>query len=66
MIILLSIHYVLSVIVLMDDQKEKRLESLGVTWRSDKNPETASDRFDRNFDLLVAFQEREGHVRVPT
>jgi hypothetical protein len=50
---------------LMDAQKEKRLESLGVTWRSDKKPETASDRFDRNFDLLVAFHEREGHVRVP-
>jgi hypothetical protein len=25
----------------------------------------AEERFDRNFDLLFVFNEREGHVRVP-
>jgi hypothetical protein len=48
----------------LDAQKEKRLESLGVTW-NDQQQEIEVERFDRNFDLLVAFQEREGHVRVP-
>jgi hypothetical protein len=48
----------------LDAKKEKRFESLGVTWNN-KNHEFAVEQFDRNFDLLLAFQEREGHVRVP-
>jgi hypothetical protein len=27
--------------------------------------EISEEFFDRNFDLLLVFQEREGHVRVP-
>jgi hypothetical protein len=44
-------------------ERVNRLESMGVKWH--KN-EIAEEYFDRNFDLLLAFQEREGHVRVPT
>jgi hypothetical protein len=45
-------------------KREKQLESLGVKWRN-KRQETAEESFDRNFDLLLAFKEREQHVRVP-
>jgi hypothetical protein len=49
----------------LDAKREKRLvESLGVKWNN-KQQETALENFDRNFDLLLVFQEREGHVRVP-
>ena len=44
----------------LDAKREKLLESLGVLWTKHKE-----ERFDGNFDLLLAFQEREGHVRVP-
>jgi hypothetical protein len=48
----------------LDAQKEKQFESLGVKWNNRKQ-EIAEEHFDRNFDLLIAFREREGHVRVP-
>jgi hypothetical protein len=48
----------------LDAKKEKRLESLGVKWNKRHN--TTEEHFDLNFDLLLAFKEREGHVRVPT
>jgi hypothetical protein len=46
----------------MDIKRAQRLESLGVKWH--KN-EIAEESFDRNFDLLMVFKEREGHMRVP-
>jgi hypothetical protein len=49
---------------LLDAQKQKRLESLGVRWNNHKQ-EFDQELFDRNFDLLLVFNEREGHVRVP-
>jgi hypothetical protein len=49
----------------LDAKREKQLESLGVKW-NDKQRELSQKRFDQNFDLLLAFEEREGHVRVPT
>jgi hypothetical protein len=48
----------------LDAKREKRLESLGITWNN-KQQEIAEEHFDRNFDLLLAFKKREGHVRVP-
>jgi hypothetical protein len=48
----------------MDPKREKRLESLGVKW-SQNHKEISDEHFDRNFDLLLRFQEQEGHVRVP-
>ena len=41
----------------LDAEREKRLESLGVKWNKNRH---------RNFDLLLAFKKREGHVRVPS
>jgi hypothetical protein len=49
----------------LDAKREKQLESLGVKW-NDKQRGLSQKRFDQNFDLLLAFEEREGHVRVPT
>jgi hypothetical protein len=53
----------------LDAERAKRLESPdGVNKWNDKTTavqETAEEYFDRNFDLLLVFQEREGHVRVP-
>jgi uncharacterized protein (UPF0303 family) len=49
---------------LLDPKKVKRLESLGVKWNNQRQ-EKADAHFDRNFDLLLVFNEREGHVRVP-
>jgi hypothetical protein len=46
---------------LLDAKKaNRRLESIGVTPWNDKKHETAGDRFDRNFDLLVAFGSEKG------
>jgi hypothetical protein len=50
----------------LDAKREKQLESLGVKWKKNKRLENAEENFDRNFDLLLVFQEREGHVQVPT
>ena len=33
--------------------------------KHDKRWDVAAERFDRNFDLLWIFKEREGHARVP-
>jgi hypothetical protein len=46
--------------------REKLLESMGVKWNNQRQ-EIGIDQalFDRNFDLLMVFNEREGHVRVP-
>jgi hypothetical protein len=45
---------------------EKLLERrLAVKWTNHKQ-EIDQALFDRNFDLLLVFKEREGHVRVPT
>jgi hypothetical protein len=49
----------------LDDKKERRLESLGVRWNMKPKEFFDEVSFDRNFDLLLAFKEREGHVRVP-
>ena len=38
----------------LDSKREKRLETLGVKWNKNRY---------RNFDLLLAFKKREGHVR---
>jgi hypothetical protein len=48
----------------LDVKKWELLESLGV----DRHCQAinAQERFDRYFDLLLVFREREGHVRVPT
>jgi hypothetical protein len=50
-------------------ERVNRLESMGVVWnckRWDEGWDTSTEEhFDQNFDLLLAFQEREGHVRVP-
>jgi hypothetical protein len=43
----------------------KKLESIGVTWNN-RILELGEAQWDRNFDLLLVFKEREGHVRVPT
>jgi hypothetical protein len=48
----------------LDAKREKGLESLGVMWNC-KQQEIAEECFDSNFDLLLAFKEREGHVQVP-
>jgi hypothetical protein len=48
----------------LDAKTEKRLESLGVKWNF-KLQDITEEHFDSNFDLLLAFKEREGHVRVP-
>jgi hypothetical protein len=48
----------------LDAKREKRLESLGVEWNC-KRQDITEEHFDSNFDLLLAFKEREGHVRVP-
>ena len=48
----------------LDDTKEKLLESVGVNWRNCKLQNITKVHFDRNFDLLLGFQEREGHVRL--
>jgi ribosomal protein L7Ae-like RNA K-turn-binding protein len=45
-------------------EREKQLASLGVKWHSQRQ-EMTEEPFDRNFDLLLVFKEREGHVRVP-
>jgi len=39
--------------------RQERLESLGVLW------DPIETRWERNFDLLVAYHAREGHVNVP-
>ena len=31
----------------------------------EKRQESPEEHFDRNFDLVLAFKKREGHVRVP-
>jgi ribosomal protein L7Ae-like RNA K-turn-binding protein len=49
----------------LDAQRMKRLDRMGVQWNSNRQ-EISQEFFDRNFDLLLAFQDREGHVRVPT
>jgi hypothetical protein len=49
----------------LDAKREKRLESLGVKWKNYNHTEISEEHFDRNFDLLLVFKEREGHVRVP-
>jgi hypothetical protein len=55
----------------MDAKKEKQFGGvLGVKWMNvreeiDVRKEIAERQFDRNFDLLLAFNEREGHVLVP-
>jgi hypothetical protein len=48
----------------MDAKKAEQLESLGVKWNGQRK-ESSQDHFDWNFDLLLVFKEREGHVRVP-
>jgi hypothetical protein len=48
----------------LDAKREKLLESLGVKWNCN-GQELTEAQFDRNFDLLLVFKEREGHVRVP-
>jgi hypothetical protein len=51
----------------LDATKGKRLlESLGFQWNCIRQDTTAEEHFVRNFDLLLAFQEREGHVWAPT
>jgi hypothetical protein len=49
--------------VAKEEKKRARLESLGVNQRRE---EITEETFDRKFDLLLVFKEREGHVRVPT
>jgi hypothetical protein len=48
----------------LDAKRGKRLESLGVEWKG-KQQDATEEHFDRNFDLLLVFKDREGHVRVP-
>jgi hypothetical protein len=48
----------------LDAKRGKRLESLGVEWKG-KQRDATEEHFDRNFDLLLVFKDREGHVRVP-
>jgi hypothetical protein len=47
------------------DNREKVLASMGVKWSNPKQEIDDQALFDRNFDLLLVFNEREGHVRVP-
>jgi hypothetical protein len=49
----------------MDAKREKQFESLGVKWNNKEMESSDDEHFDQNFDLLVIFNEREGHVRVP-
>jgi hypothetical protein len=49
----------------MDAEREKQLESLGVKWHSQRQEISFDQNFDWNFDMLLVFKEREGHVRVP-
>jgi hypothetical protein len=44
----------------LDAKKAELLESLGVKWIVN-----FQEDLDWNFDLLLVFKEREGHVRVP-
>jgi hypothetical protein len=53
----------------LDAKKEKVLESLGIKWKNHKRwpQENTEERFDWNFDLLLAFKEQaefEEHLRV--
>jgi hypothetical protein len=51
----------------LDAKKAELLESMGVKWNSQRKATSATsqEHFDWNFDLLLVFKEREGHVRVP-
>jgi hypothetical protein len=49
----------------LDTKRWKQLESLGVKSKCRRH-ELGEELFDRNFDLLLVFKEREGHVRVPS
>ena len=40
-------------------ERQERLESLGVLW------DPIETRWERNFELLVAYHSREGHTNVP-
>jgi hypothetical protein len=48
----------------LDAKKEKQLQSIGVKWNN-IHQDISDEFFDRNYGLLLAYQEREGHVRVP-
>jgi hypothetical protein len=50
----------------LDAKKTEMLESLGVKWCwNAKRQAISEEMFDWQFNLLLAFKEREGHVRVP-
>jgi hypothetical protein len=49
---------------ILDAKKMERLDRMGIQWNTNRQ-EVSEEFFDRNFDLLLVFQEREGHVRVP-
>jgi hypothetical protein len=52
--------------ILLDRKREEQLENLGfVKQKICKPQEIGADHFDMNFDLLLVFKEREGHVQVP-
>jgi hypothetical protein len=47
----------------LPSERNRRLNEIGFIFNAQQA--TSETNFDRNFDLLLAFQEREGHVRVP-
>jgi hypothetical protein len=49
----------------LDAKREKQLESLGVKW-SCKRQDITEKHIDSDFDLLLQFKEREGHLSVPS
>jgi hypothetical protein len=50
----------------LDAKRAMRLESVGVKWNCKQRQAIVTEEdFDSNFDLLLAFKEREGHVQVP-
>ena len=51
----------------LDAARRARLEALGVAWDRGEATKGKSqfERFERNFELLAAFNAREGHADVP-
>jgi hypothetical protein len=49
----------------LDAKREKQLESMGVKWNC-KRQDIVEKHFDSNFDLLLQFEQQEGHLSVPS